>query len=347
MTVRVVYIIAALSLLGLSSCKPAATQKGYDPNAPVAKIGDSSITGKELDEFAKAELRKLENQYEEQKYQIRHQALENMVNKRLVDEKAKKAGKSPEDYVKSEVADKIAAPTDAEIQEFYDKTKASGRQLPPLDQIKEPITNYLKQQKSQGVSQAFYDGLRKEAKVEITLPAYQPPRVTVDAKGPSKGPDNAPITIVEFSDYECPYCSRAETVVQEVLKEYPGKIRLVYRDLPLPMHPHAPKASEAAHCAGDQGKYWEMHAKLFENQHSLDISNLKEYAKGLGLDAGKFDKCLDSGEKAKVVEESRKAGEELGVNGTPAFFINGIMINGAQPVQAFKSIIDSELKGKK
>jgi protein-disulfide isomerase len=113
------------------------------------------------------------------------------------------------------------------------------------------------------------------------------------------------------------------------------------------MHAQAPKASEAALCAEEQGKYWEMHDKLFANQQKLEVPALKGYAKDLGLKTSKFDKCLDSGEKAKVVDESRKAGEALGVNGTPAFFINGLMLSGAQPIEAFKAIIDGELAPKK
>jgi protein-disulfide isomerase len=127
------------------------------------------------------------------------------------------------------------------------------------------------------------------------------------------------------------------------MRVYGDKIRLVYRDLPLPNHKNAPKAAEAAHCAGEQGKYWEMHAKLFANQRALEVPALKGYAKDLKLDQAKFDKCLDSGATAAIVEESRKVGNEAGVNGTPAFFVNGILISGAQPFDAFKEIIDVEL----
>ena len=171
-------------------------------------------------------------------------------------------------------------------------------------------------------------------------------RLKVAADGPAKGPDKAPVTIVEFSDFECPYCVKAEETVQEVLKTYEGKVRLVYRDFPLPFHPHAQKAAEAAHCAGDQGKYWDMHSALFSNQQALGAEDLKSHAKKLGLDSGKFDKCLDSGEKAALVEENKKAGAEVGVSGTPAFFVNGILISGAQPFSEFKSINDKELAKK-
>ena len=213
--------------------------------------------------------------------------------------------------------------------------------------MKDTIVRYIQQQKAQASAQMYYDKLKSEAKVEVLLPAWRPPRQQVEAKGPSRGPANAPITIVEFSDFECPYCSRAEETVSEVMRVYGDKIRVVYRDLPLPSHANAPKAAEAAHCAGDQDKYWEMHAKLFANQRALDVASLKKYAGELKLDQARFDKCLDSGVKAPIVEESRKVGNEAGVTGTPAFFVNGILISGAQPFDAFKEVIDGELQAKK
>jgi protein-disulfide isomerase len=351
-------LLAVVSVLGALACTspsttqakagaaPASGTAAADPGAAVAKVGGETITNKDLEEFAKGELKKLDQQFQEQVYQVKRTALENMVIKRLVDARAKAAGKSTEDFLKAEIIDKVGPPSDAEIQAVYDQAKASGRDLPPIAQVKEPIARYITQQKAQSSAQAYYDKLKADAKVEILLAPYRPPRVAVEAKGPSRGPEKAPITIVEFSDFECPYCGRGEEVVAEVLRAYPEKIRLVYRDFPLPMHPNAPKAAEAAHCAGDQGKYWEMHAKLFANQRALEVPALKGYAKALNLDTAKFDKCLDSGEKAKLVEEGHKAGTELGVSGTPAFFVNGIMINGAQPFDAFKEIIDGELAQK-
>jgi protein-disulfide isomerase len=348
------YLAVVVALGALACTSPSTTQAksagaapAVDPNAPVARIGSDSISYKELEDSAKGEFRKLDQQYQEQLYQLKRQALDSMIMKRIVEAKAKAAGKTPEDFVKGEVLDKLPPPTEAEIQQVYDAAKAQGRDLPPIGQVKETIVRFIQQQKAQAAAQAYYEKLKTEAKVEILLPPYRAPRQNVEAKGPSRGPVGAPITIVEFSDFECPYCSRAEEVVSEVVRVYGDKIRVVYRDLPLPMHPNAAKAAEAAHCAGEQGKYWEMHAKLFSNQRALDVASLKGYAKDLKLDQAKFDKCLDSGATAALVEEGRKAGNELGINGTPAFFVNGVMINGAQPFDAFKEVIDAELAEKK
>jgi protein-disulfide isomerase len=349
MSTRTAFFAAAL--LVAAGCQaprpPSQAQKPQqDPTAAVAKISGQTITAAELDDAAKKDLSQLDNEYQERRYQLRRQALENMLRKRAFETKAKQKGMTTEELFNKDIADKVGEPTDAEVKALYDTAKAGGQQLPPLPEVKGEIVKFIKSKKAQGAIVEYYDNLKKEMGIEVLLPAYEPPKVAVEAAGPSKGPEAAPVTIVEFSDFECPYCVRAEPTVKQLLEAYPGKIRLVYRDFPLPMHSNAPKAAEASHCAADQGKYWEMHEKLFANSQKLAVADLKGYAKDLKLDAAKFDKCLDSGEKAAVVEKNRKAGEEAGVSGTPAFFINGRVISGAQPLEAFKTIVDQELKAK-
>jgi protein-disulfide isomerase len=345
-------LIAGVALVLAAACQPARTSSAggpqkLDPNAPVARMATGAITAGELEEQVKAEVRKIETEHQERLYEIRRNALEGLIVKKLVEAKAKAESLTAEEYAGREVLKKVAEPTDEEIRNLYDRAVAGGEKLPPLDKVKVEIARFIKQQKGREAAMAWYEELKKEAKVEVLLPAYEPPKVEVSAQGPSKGPAGAPITIVEFSDFECPYCSRAEQTVKDLLDAYPGKIRLVYRDFPLPNHKQAPKASEAAHCADDQGKYWEMHAKLFASEGKLAVTDLKGYAREVGLDGARFDRCLESGEKAKVVESHRKAGDEVGVTGTPAFFINGRLLSGAQPLDAFKAIVDKELGIKK
>jgi len=345
-------LIAGVALVLAAACQPARTSSAggpqkTDPAAPVARMATGLITAGELEEQVKAEVRKLETEHQERLFEIRRNALEGMIVKKVVEAKAKAENLTAEEYAAREVLKKVAEPTDEEIRNLYDRAVAGGEKLPPLDKVKVEISRFIKQQKSREAAMAWYEELKKEAKVEVLLPAYEPPKVEVSAVGPSKGPAGAPITIVEFSDFECPYCSRAEQTVQDLLAAYPGKIRLVYRDFPLPNHKLAPKASEAAHCADDQGKYWDMHGKLFASDGKLAVTDLKSYAREIGLDGARFDRCLESGEKAKVVESHRKAGDEVGVTGTPAFFINGRLLSGAQPLDAFKAIVDKELGIKK
>jgi len=340
---------AALLAAGACSTKTggksgaAGPGQARDPKAPVAKVSGDVITEADLAEKTKSRLARLEAEHAEQVHTLRTQALDELVEKRLIDAKAKKEGVTSEQLIAREVDAKVPEPTEADIQKLYDQAKSRGQQLPPIDQVKPDIVKYIKGHGKEEAHKTFISKLKTDAKVEMLLPPLVLPKVEVAAEGPMRGDSKAPVTIVEFSDFQCPFCSRAEDSVKKVLDTYKGKVRLVYRDFPLPFHDKAQKASEAALCAGDQGKYWERHETLFANQQALEVTQLKDHAKGLGLDAGKFDKCLDNSEKAKAVEASKKAGEEAGVSGTPAFFINGRMLSGAQPFEKFKEVIDTEL----
>ncbi|HEX5747020.1 MAG TPA: thioredoxin domain-containing protein [Archangium sp.] len=314
------------------------------PDTVVATYGDGQkITYGDLNDRIKDQLANLDKQ----KYQLRKQGIDGLVVERLVQAEAKKRNMTEEQLIKAEVDDKVPQPPEAELKKMYDEAK---ERLPPgttFEQVKPQIVDFLSGSKKQERAREFFAELKKGANVQITLPEPPRERKTVAATGAAKGPENAPITIVEFSDFQCPYCSRAIETVDQVLKAYPNQVRLVFRHFPLDFHAQAPKASEAALCAQDQGKFWEMHDKLFANQKALEVPALKGYAKELGLDTGKFDKCLDSGEKAAIVQADMADGKKVGVNGTPAFFINGVLLSGAQPFDEFKSVIDSELQAKK
>lgn len=158
-------------------------------------------------------------------------------------------------------------------------------------------------------------------------------------------PSNAEVTIVEYSDFQCPFCGRAMMTLKDIQETYGDKVEIIYEHFPLQFHKYAEKAAEASECARDQEKFWEYHDMLFENQDNLGIDSLKGYASQLGLDKKKFDKCLDSGEKRDAVQRDYDEGVSKGVSATPTFFINGKKLVGAQPFEKFKAVIDSELKG--
>ncbi|KFE67178.1 DsbA family protein [Hyalangium minutum] len=284
---------------------------------------------------------------DKRKQDLLKRGLDGYIIEKLVQAEAKKRGLPNEDaLLKAEVEDKSAQPSDAEIQKIYDQAKAAG-QLPAevtLEQVKPEIVKMLGEQGKREKAQALFNDLKSKADVKVLLPEK---RIQVEATGPAKGPDNAPITIVEFSDFQCPFCSRAKVTVDEVVKQYGDKVRLVFRHFPLSFHQDAPKAAEAAACADDQKKFWEYHDKLFANQGALKVDDLKKHAADLGLDTARFNECLDSGKKAELVKKDMSAGEKAGVSGTPAFFINGVVLSGAVPAEEFKSIIDAELSKKK
>ena len=193
--------------------------------------------------------------------------------------------------------------------------------------------------------------------VDVHAPIFQsigaslqfiPPRryeVSLD-NNPVKGSPNAPVTIVEFSEFECPYCGvYSRDTYPQIAKAYieTGKVKYVFRHFPLNFHANAQKAAEAAECASEQGKFWEYHDVLFANQSALDVASLKKYASDLGLDTAKFDACLDSGRMADEVAKDAAEGASYGVTGTPAFFVNGLKRKGAQPFEVFQRLIEEEL----
>jgi protein-disulfide isomerase len=187
---------------------------------------------------------------------------------------------------------------------------------------------------------AYIESLRAQAKIVISLP---PPRAEVSLdKTPVLGASNAPVVVVEYADYECPYCQQVAPTLQKLETEYKGKVAFAFKDTPLPMHPHAQKAAEAAHCAGVQGKYWEYHDLLFDSK-KLEVADLKEDAHKLNLDSAAFDKCLDSGQEAQAVGAQYSESQRLGINGTPAFFINGRFLSGAASYDQLHAAIQQEL----
>ena len=214
-----------------------------------------------------------------------------------------------------------------------------------LDQVRAPIRNLLTQERAQTRREEFLEGLKKNTPVTITL---DPPRQAVDEAGrPAQGPEGAPIEMIEFSDFQCPYCLKANPTVMQVLKTYGDRIRFVYRNFPLPNHPNARPAAEAAQCANEQGKFWPYHDRLFALGGRLSDEDLKRAATDSGVDTAKFDNCVATHKYKADVDADVAAGEAAGVDGTPAFFINGRVLTGAQPFEAFKQIIDEELARQK
>ncbi|MDD2941642.1 MAG: thioredoxin domain-containing protein [bacterium] len=224
-----------------------------------------------------------------------------------------------------------AAPTEQEFKE------AMGQYLGKeenLDQLGQALESYFqKKQEKARASQA------KEEEASIEEQFKNPVKVDIGSS-PVRGSADAPVTIVEFSDFQCPYCSRGKAVMEEVLKSYPGKVKVVFKNLPLPFHPEAEPAAIAALAAGKQGKFWEMHDLLFDNQAELSSAKYLEFAGKLGLDLNKFKDDLDSAEVKKAVKDDAELAGSLGVRGTPGFFVNGVQVKGARPAAYFNTLID-------
>ena len=218
----------------------------------------------------------------------------------------------------------------------------------PLEVMAPAINRYLTEQQRAARGRRSSPSCARPVRKCACCSTRRAARSRSRATDPSLGRASAPVTVIEFSDFQCPFCQRVAPTLKKVRETYGDKVRIVWKDFPLTqIHPQAFKASEAAHCAGDQGKFWEYHDRLFANQQQLQPDDLKKHAADLGLDAAAFNACLDSSKYGERVRDGVAQGTRLGVNSTPTIYINGRMLSGAQPYEAFVSVIDEELSRSK
>ncbi len=310
--------------------KPAPTAR------PLALVAGEPVTEADVDTLVAPQLAELR----QRTFQLRSQALDELIAQRLVEREAKRRGLSVAALVKLEVDDKVA-PTEAEIRALYEANKARYAGQSEAEAMKQ-IEPTVRQQKRRERQMAYVRELRAAADVTVLLEPFRA-ELQLPAGAPVRGALKAPVTIVEFSDFQCPYCVRAQPTLRKVRETYADKVRFVFVDFPLDIHPQAKKAHEAAACANEQGKFWPMYDRLFASEGKLQVADLKGYAGEAGLDAAAFATCLDSGRQADASERGVAEGARNGVSGTPAFFINGRMVVGAQPFEAFAQVIDDEL----
>jgi len=336
---RAVAVAGFLALApGAMAGKPRPGPSLAAPPEAVALIGDAPVTADELEEMGGGRLFALRTQ----EYNLTRQILDDAIAKRLLEKEAAERGISVDELSRVEVEGKAAAVTEADQRAFYEANKPRFGNAAEADALKQ-IESGLRQQRIRERRGEFVASLRSKVGVKVLL---VPPRASVEVgNAPARGPSGAPVTIVEFSDFQCPYCSHVTGTLRRLQERYGDKIRLVYRDFPLSqIHREAAKAAEAAACANDQGKFWEMHDRLFADQQALQVEALKKSAVELGLDATAFDECLDSGRHTREWQQDQAEGARYGITATPAFFVNGRLLVGAQPFEGFVQAIDEELQ---
>jgi protein-disulfide isomerase len=330
----VTFVIAVVVTLAPRTSR--AADEG--PNPVVATVGDHQITQRELDAAV------LQSISKSQLYDLRKQALDKLIDGYVIGEAAKKANVTPEVYLTKELRAKAGQVTEADAQKYYDEHKAGidsqtgGR---PFKEIKPILISALQRHADREKRDALIAKLRTDDNVKVMLEA---PRVNVVSAGhPTTGGKDATVTIVEFSDFQCPYCRAAEPALKQVRAKYGDKIKLVYMDFPLGMHPHAMDAAVAGRCAADQDKFWEYHDAMFADQSKLDPASLKAAAAKVGLDSKKFNACFDSKPSVASINADQAEGQRVGVTGTPTFFVNGREMVGAGTEKSFSDVIDDEL----
>ena len=319
--------------------KPSAPAVSDADRARVlAVVNSKQITMGDIEKS----LRPLIFNVQEQVYALRKQDLDVKINDTLLSQEAQKRKMTTRALLDTEVTAKVARVTEAQAHTFYEQNKdrISGDFAPS----KTLIMQYLQETSERDATLAFAEQLRRTAAIQINLTAPESPvfEISTDDQ-PVKGKPNATVTIVEFTDFECPSCAQQYPIVDRIMNEFGDRVRLVVRDFPLSQHANARKAAEAAEAAREQNKYWEYVAVLFRNQSALGVDKLKQYASDLGLDRARFDASLDGGKFTEQVQRDVLDGHRLGVNGTPTFYVNGRRL-ADRSYEGLKTAIESSLE---
>ena len=326
----------------------AVSATAQAPSKTLALVNGEAITEAQVTTVAATELATLESKkavnpatYERDKLVILHAALDSIIEDKLVSAEAARDRVTKEQVIYSEVESNVPTPSPEEVEAFYQANKSQI--TIPHDQAIPRVKQYMMDQARKHYRDAMVNMLKKQFPVKILL---DPVRTDIATAGyPSRGPDAAPVTIVEFSDFQCPFCGGLFPTLKAIEKNYPDKVRLVYRQFPLTnIHPFAQKAAEASLCANDQKRFWEFHDSMFGDQMHLTVDDLKKRAVDLKLNTTDFNSCLDTGVKVSAVKKDIEEGTKAGVNSTPSMFINGRFLSGSQPYADIREIIEDELQ---
>lgn len=339
--------LLAMTLTGSAQTPPAAqTPQKSAPKPPqppkgvAATVGDEVITMADLERLASSELASLE----EQRYRVLDRKLALVIAERLVAAEAKRRGVSVEALLQAEVNSKTPPVSAEDVNAFIAQNRAQLPQGNDAD-LRSKVTEYLNRLQLSQRQEAYAATLRGRLPVQIHLTPPEPQRMKVDpAIGFARGPREAPVTIVEFSDFHCPFCKTVVGTLKQITAQYGDRVRWVFRDFPIAaLHPEAQLAHEAARCAGEQGKFWQYHDVLFDRSPVSAPAALRDLALLSGVEAGRFNQCLSSNKYRAAVNADIETGVQLGITGTPTFFINGALFVGNQPLAEFQRVIDREL----
>lgn len=324
------------------SCAAAALT--LKPDAVIGKMRGADITAAQLGEDLAAAEHQALRTYCNAVIEARTTMLDNHIQRTLLDELAKAENKSIQEYVQGRIESLVPAPDDAAIQAFYETNKSP--ETPPLEMVRDQVISAMTGEQRNAALDTMIAEIEGKNDVVRLLPdiALPPVDLSTPSTSPFLGPADAAIQVTEFSDFECPYCSRAAETLTKLKDKYKdASVQFVFRHYPLPMHPNATPAAEYGQCAQAQGKFWPMHDAIFAAQRELSTDKLKELAAQAGLDTAALEACLASGSAAKEVAADLAKGREAGVEGTPSFYINGQPFAGNPNFEGLSKAIDAEL----
>ncbi len=327
--------LAALALAQVCALAdgPVAPPVSGGEDAVVAEVNGQKLTFADLQRKHPGALFTAQDSF----YEARKKAVEAFADEILLQQQARKENLTVGQLLDRHVNDAVAQdPSEEALRVYYEGVDTTQ----PYEAVRGQIVAALRQRRLAKARAAYLASLRSQAVVRLRL---QPPRAEISLQGTAvRGPAGARVTVVEYADYECPYCQQAQPALEKLEAEFKGRLAFAYKDYPLPMHAEAQKAAEATHCADAGGKYWAYHDLLFANKQ-LDVPALKGYARQLGLDGSSFDRCLDTGAKSAEVQTQAAEAQWLGIEGTPAIFINGRFFSGALTYDALRAIVEEEL----
>jgi protein-disulfide isomerase len=310
------------------------TAFAQNDNTVVAEVGGVKVTISELEREESAKLLAAHYQY----YLVETKALDELIDKKLLEQKAKSENLTLDQLMDRDIKSKVTDPTEDQMKVYYEGLETEQ----PYDAVRGKILEKIRQLRSDKLKAAYVKELREKTAISVAL---EPPRANVEGievQAEAAGSKSAHVTLVEFADYECPYCQKVAADVKKLKADFGDRVAFTYKDFPLSNHSRAEKAAEASRCASKQDKFWEFHDEIFHSKE-LDVDQLKAQARSLKLDAEQFDKCLDSGETAAAVDRDRKEGLRLGITGTPSFFVNGHYLSGALDYAALRKIVEQQL----
>ncbi len=336
------FALVLLSAFSLSLIGGIASADDQGSSEVVAVVGGHKITKAQLEQHqsdnmtrARSELMRARLSY----YEAEHSALEREIDKELLTQEAAKQHITGDQLLKREVEGKVKDPSEETLRIYYLGVPGNKE---PYEAMRAKILHSIRALEEKQVADNYIKSLRAKKDIKVTL---LPPRQEVAiGDTPVLGPSSADVTLVEFADYQCPYCRQEESALKRVREEFKDKVKFSYRDFPLPMHQFARKAAEATRCAGEQGQFWQYHDKIFAvGAEDLGVPALKSTARQLKLNGDKFDKCLDSSAQAAAVEKDLNQGKDLGISGTPTMYINGYAISGAASFDTLREIIQGQV----
>jgi len=331
---KLTVLILLVAPLMISFCcqkESAVTHKVKETPDLLAQINGKPLYEKDLDLRSQTQL-----------YDKKKQIVETYVRGKKFDDYLAKSGYKRQDFFEKEIKAKATKPSEAEIKKFYDERGIKQ----PYDKVKPQIERSLQTSKMRDRQKDFFDGLMKGSEIVYY---FAPPKANIVMWDDDvfTGAKDAPVVMVEYTDFQCPFCSRSQGTIKELKTKYGNKLKHVFRHYPIPSHAGAKPGALASMCANDQGKFWEYHDVLFEKAREINDENIIKWAEELKLDMPKFKKCFTEKKYDAYVDKHFKSGQEYGVSSTPSFFINGIPVIGAKPKAEFETIIDEALKAAK